>query len=204
MRPLPSASRVSSSERRLYSRVRELLDPVLANPPEDPEQVRGLSEFNSEVEKAWGERGYATLGNDGGRVPLVVTRHVTYNLLLLLRERGGRYDMLLSNHSPLRPSPLSDWNALLMPAFRDVRELLEHLRDDVMRQVGERAEDLERAAHAEAFEWAVNQILTNDERPGDDLGRIRSARWPRARSARSLPPAGPSRISSTTSLRSCR
>jgi hypothetical protein len=164
-RPLPSASRVSSSERRLYGRVRELIQ-AGASASQDAER---LAAYESHVEETWANTGYAALCADDGDLPLPVTRHTTYNLLLLLRKRGDRYDLLLSNHSPQRRSPLSDWNTLLMPAFRGVRELLEHLRDDVIRQATERAEDFERAAHAELFEQAVNRILLGDGRVGDDL-----------------------------------
>ena len=122
-----------------------------------PEQEAAVKTFRDEVESMSPAEAYATLGNDAGEVPLPVNRHETYNLLLLLRERAGGYDVLLSNHLPLRPSPLSDWNTMLLPAFKDVRALLEHLRDDVMRQVQERAEDFERAAHAQAFEQAIEQ-----------------------------------------------
>jgi hypothetical protein len=165
VRPLPSASRVSSSERRLYSRVLRLLREAQSEDAENP----ALLEFGEYVDRTWAAAGYAALCDDAGMVPLPETRHITYNLLLLLRERSGGYDILLSNHSPLRASPLSDWNTLLLPAFKDVRDLLEHLRDDVVRQVTERAEDYERAAHAEAFERAVNRILSDDGPSGDEL-----------------------------------
>jgi hypothetical protein len=168
VRPLPSASRVSSSERRLYARVRQLLQPALDGAP-SYEQAPRLHDFDRHVERIWTHTGYAALCGYDGTVPLEQTRYTTYNLLLLLRERAGGYDMLLSNHSPMRPSALSDWNTLLLPAFKDVRQLLEHLRDDVVRQVTERAEDYERAAHAEAFERAVNRILTDDGQFGNDL-----------------------------------
>jgi|GEM_PF-2517593 len=168
MRPLPTVSRVSNSERRLYSRVRQLLRPALAAEPETA-SPGPLQRFSAHVEQTWTDSGYAALCDDDGAVPLGKTRHASYNLLLLLRERNGGYDMLLSNHSPMRRSPLSDWNVLLLPAFSGVRGLLEHLRDDVVRQVTERAEDYERAAHAESFERAVNRILSDREQFGDDL-----------------------------------
>ena len=166
---LLSASRVTGSERRLHSQVRSLIGKASEDVAGKPEQEAAVKTFRDEVESMWPAEAYATLGNDAGEVPLPVNRHETYNLLLLLRERAGGYDVLLSNHSPLRPSPLSDWNTMLLPAFKDVRALLEHLRDDVMRQVQERAEDFERAAHAQAFEQAVGRILADDGGHGDDL-----------------------------------
>lgn len=178
-RRLVSASRVSSSEQRLHQRVATLIaDARQRAAPTDGARIEAFGERA----RAWWERtGYASLcdldGGDAdgatsrGTVPLPPERDTRYNLLLLLRERvdGGGYDMLLSNHSPLRPSPLSDWNALLMPAFRSARDLLEHLRDDVVRQVTERAEDFERADHAKQFEEAVNTILLHGAGPGEEL-----------------------------------
>jgi hypothetical protein len=165
---LLSASRVPSSERRLYSQVRLLLERA-SEVAEDEKREGAVAKFRKEVDDRWGKHGYATLGNEAGRVPMTENRHTSYNLLLLLRERNGDYDVLLSNHSPLRPSPLSDWSTLLLPAFKDARTLLEHLRDDVMRQVQERAEDFERAAQAHAFERAVEQVLADDGGHGDEL-----------------------------------
>jgi hypothetical protein len=165
---LLSASRVPSSERRLGSQVSLLLERA-GEEAEDEAREKEVAGFREEVDARWEKHGYATLGNDAGRVPMIENRHTSYNLLLLLRERNGGYDVLLSNHSPLRPSPLSDWSTLLLPAFKDARTLLEHLRDDVMRQVQERAEDFERAAHAHAFERAVEWILADDSGHGDEL-----------------------------------
>ena len=166
--PLLTASRVSSSERRLYSTVTKLIESERRS-CDDPERAGRIDEFREGVAEGWRDHGYVTLCEPRGRVPLNATRHTRYQLLLLAREREGRYDILLSNHSPLRPSPLSDWNTLLLPAFKDVRALLEHLRDDVLRQVRERAEDFERAAHAEAFEQAVEQILGEEGDNPDDF-----------------------------------
>jgi hypothetical protein len=158
-RSLPSASRVSSSERRLYEHVGSLIEKALRDDGGNGPQ---LAKFDAEVRETWDKSGYTQLGNAGGSVPLSPQRFASYNLLLLLRERNGRYDILLSNHSPLRPSALSDWNTLLLPAFKSARELLEHLRDDVMRQVSERAEDFDRAERAANFEQAVSRILERD------------------------------------------
>jgi hypothetical protein len=169
VRPLPSVSRVSSSERRLYEQVRRRTAEALDG---GHDQAPRVEEFARHVRRLWEQTGYAALceipePHQAPRpFPLPETRHTTYHLLMLLRERGGGYDILLSNHSPMRPSPLSDWNVFLMPAFKNVRNLLEHLRDDVLRQATERPEDFEHVAHAEAFEQAVASILDGGE---DDL-----------------------------------
>jgi hypothetical protein len=162
VRPLLSASRVAPAERRLYDTVRALLD--RAQTGSSP-AVAGLAEFREHVEKSWAETGYVSLCNADGSLPdLPAARRTTYNLLLLLRERAsGGYDILLSRHTPLRASQLGDWDTLLMPAFKDVRYLLEHLRDDVLRQVVDQAEDLELAAHVRAFEEATGRILGNTD-----------------------------------------
>jgi len=169
--PLVSASRVSSSERRLRSRVERLIlvgrEKAQATGALDDEAK--IAAFEQEVADSWSKHGYVALCNEAGDVPLPVTRHTRYHLLLLVREReGGGYDMMLSNHSPLRPSLLSDWNTLLLPAFKDVRALLEHLRDDVLRQAKERAEDIERIAHAKQFEDAVSRMLDDEEKGHGD------------------------------------
>jgi len=166
--PLLSASRVPNSERRLYSRVGELLEAGLEKADDEPAEA-AIRRFGREAARMWSSDGYVKLCDDDGLVPLPETRHTRYHLLLLVRERDGRYQLLLGNHSPLRPSLLCDWNTLLLPAFKDARALLEHLRDDVVRQVRERAEDFERAAHARAFEQAVERILSDDGAHGDDF-----------------------------------
>lgn len=170
--PLLSTSRVSSSERRLRSRVDRLIVAGRDKARGKREELERIGAFEDRVEELWEESGYVALCDDEGTVPLPVTRHTRYHLLLLVRERadGSGYDVMLSNHTPLRPSLLSDWNTLLLPAFKDVRALLEHLRDDVLRQAKERAEDVERVAHAEQFEDAVGRILDDEEKGhGDDL-----------------------------------
>jgi hypothetical protein len=164
--PLLSASRVASSERRLRSRV----DRLLLAAARRSDGATGLRAFEDSVETGWRTDGYVTLCNEAGQVPLPVTRHTRYELLVVVRERGAGYDVMLSHHSPLRPSPLSDWNTLLLPAFKNVRALLEHLRDDVLRQAQERAEDFDRLAYARAFEGAVERILDDEEGGnGDEL-----------------------------------
>jgi hypothetical protein len=169
--PLCSASRVAPSERRLRSRVEHLIRSarVAAKAGTQTVDLAKLDKFENEVTKDWNEHGYARLCNPAGDIPLPVTRHTSYHLLLLVRERGeGEYDVMLSNHSPLRQSPLSDWNTLLMPAFKDPRTLLENLRSDVLRQAKERAEDVERVAHARQFEAAVGRILDDEEKGNGD------------------------------------
>jgi hypothetical protein len=156
---LISASRITSAERRLYSHVDELLEEEEA-PGERAAEVRA---FRARVRDEWAQTGYVTLSDHGGELPIKTDRGTNYKLLLLARERPGGYDILLSNHSPLRPSLLSEWNTLLLPAFKDARALLEYLRDDVIRQIRQRAESFERVAHARAFEAAVERILADKE-----------------------------------------
>ncbi len=153
---LISASRVTSAERRLYSRVDELLQEEEGAAGGRADEIR---EFRGRVREEWTQSGYVTLCDPGGELPIETDRETNYKLLLLARERPGGYDILLSNHSPLRPSLLSEWNTLLLPAFKDARALLEYLRDDVIRQIRQRAETFERAAHARAFEAAVERTL---------------------------------------------
>jgi hypothetical protein len=164
--PLVSASRVTNSERRLRSRVDRLIA-AARGPSRAPNEVL---KFDEEVSTRWKADGYVMLCDEKRTVPLPVTRHARYELLVLLRERAGGYDVMLSHHSPFRPSPLSDWNTLLLPAFKDARALLEHLRDDVLRQVQERADDFDRLSHARAFAAAAERLLGDeDEGRGDDL-----------------------------------
>lgn len=169
IRPVVSASRVTSTERRLYNRVHELIDKEQADAALKADHRDALTRFRDHVETIWRDTGYAALCKEDDKLPLRATRHTEYNLLLLLRERDGGYDILLSNHSPMRPSQLSDWNTLLVPAVRDVRELLGNLSSDVLRQLAERADDFERAEHAQAFQRAVESILAEEGKPGDDL-----------------------------------
>lgn len=162
VRPLVSASRVSASERQLLSRVRD----DLAKAKDDG--VQGADGFSTRVETEWDANGQVALCTVDGALPdfAAVRSTVTYNLLLLLRERGDsrQFDMLLSHHTPLHPNPVANWDTLLMPAFRDVRDLLEHLRDDVVRQVADQAVDLSRARQVRAFQDAVDRILDTPER----------------------------------------
>ena len=168
VRPLVSASRVTPAERRL----RETVTGLLADSARTAgaSRVAGLSEFTAHVARTWEETGYVALCNPDGSFPaLPAARRTTYFLLLLLRERvTGGYDILLNNHTPLRPSQIGDWESLLLPAFKNVRALLEHLRDDVLRQVVDQAGDLEKAAHVRAFEEAAGRILDERGSTGED------------------------------------
>ncbi|PWW62791.1 metallophosphoesterase [Actinokineospora spheciospongiae] len=168
VRPLVSASRVTPAERRLHETVTGLLADSARTAGASP--VAGLSEFTAHVARTWEETGYVALCNPDGSFPaLPAARRTTYFLLLLLRERvTGGHDILLNNHTPLRPSQIGDWESLLLPAFKNVRALLEHLRDDVLRQVVDQAEDLEKAAHVRAFEEAAGRILDERGSTGED------------------------------------
>jgi hypothetical protein len=164
VRPLASASRVRSSERRLYARVRELLEPLLHDP--------AVATFKAFVEQRWAQTGYVALCHEDGSLPsaLKATRHLRYHLLLLLRERAdGGHELLLSHHTPMRPPAVAHWDTLLLPAFRDVRSLLERLRDDVMRQAVEHSGDLAKRERARLFEQAVNEILGGSSPEDEDL-----------------------------------
>ncbi|MFC7243033.1 hypothetical protein ACFQO7_11160 [Catellatospora aurea] len=169
VRPLVSASRVTPAERRLYDTVHKLLDDAAAQPDGD---LAGIASFRDYVEKIWADTGYVALCFADGTLPdIAPTRRTAYNLLLLLRERDdGEYDILHSHHTALRPSDVGYWNTLLLPAFQKVRNLLEHLRDDVLRQVVDQAEDLEKAKQVRAFEAAVGRILLASESDGDLWG----------------------------------
>ncbi|WP_169542219.1 hypothetical protein [Solirubrobacter soli] len=153
LRPLISASRITSAERRLRTAVGRLLN----------DAPTGADGFAEHVERTWTSSGYVPLSDaEGGLPDLPVARRLPYNLLLLLREReDGGHDLLLSHHAPITESSIASWNALLLPAFTNVRLLLEHLRDDVMRQSVEQADDAARAVRAQQFEEAVDEILDN-------------------------------------------
>lgn len=168
--PLDSVSRVSSSEQRLRENFERLIARERKSLSVGHRRNAELDKFEATSNEMWERTGYVALADDSGTVPLEPTRQLKYNLLLLVREReDGGYDVLLNNHSPKRASQLSDWNALLFPAFKSVRGLLEHLRDDVLRQAVERAGDLERAAHAQDFEEAVERILADESGDGGEL-----------------------------------
>jgi len=175
VRPLDSASRVSSAERRLYSKVRDLVKATAA----DGADADALDRYRRHFEDTWETHGYVPLCMpDGGSLGMTATREAEYRLLLLLRQSDdGSYDMLLNHHTPLTPSPIAEWDTLLLPAFMRAQSLLEHLRDDVVRQAGERAEDLEQAERARALEAAVEAILKDtggDDLWGDQIDEIAS------------------------------
>ncbi|MFL5914000.1 MAG: hypothetical protein ACJ768_25980 [Gaiellaceae bacterium] len=162
---LTSLSRVRASERRLYARVHKILDDA------DAESPGFVARFRDRVKDAWDTSGYATLSDADRQFGQLPERlHKTYFLLLLLREReDGGHDILLNHHTPIRPSSMADWNTLLFPAFREPRDLLERLRNDVMRQAVERAEDLEQAERARYFSRAVDAFLEADAEARDGL-----------------------------------
>jgi hypothetical protein len=170
VRPLISASRVTASERRLYEMVRQLLIRAAAA-TDAPEGVPGLTEFQTYFDQNWAETGYVALCGPDGMLPdLPPTRRAKYYLMLLLRERAsGGYDILLSHHTPLRPSQFGDWNTLLLPAFNSVQRLLEHLRDDVLRLIVDQAQDLEKATQVRAFEEAIGRVLNDAGPSGEDI-----------------------------------
>jgi hypothetical protein len=171
IRPLVSASRISTAERRLYDTVGRMIERTARTA--SPAGAESLAGFKDHVERMWEDTGYVALCEKDGSLPgaLQVTRRTSYFLLLLLRERpDGGHDLLLSNHTPLQATPLGSWGTLLLPAFRNVRTLLEHLRADVLRQVVDQAQDLEKAAHVRAFEAAVGRIL-------DDAGSVEEEVW---------------------------
>jgi hypothetical protein len=168
VRPLISASRITPSERRLYRKVGELLDAAAG---QSPDAVKAsVDAFHTHMTRTWHENGYVSLCLPDGTLPdLAATRRTRYNLLLLVRKvEDGRYDVLLSHHTALRPSELADWYTLLLPAFQDVRHLLERLRDDVVRQVVDQVGDMQKAKQVHGFEKAVGWILDQPEF-GDDL-----------------------------------
>ena len=170
IRPLTSASRVSSSERRLYAKVSGLVTKALEGG--SPEHHSEVQAFAAHVAELWRTEGYAALSFPDGKLPHLgkPTRQNRYYLLLLLRETVGRnYEMLLSKHSSLRPSEIAEWDTLLMPAFGNVRNLMERLRIDVVRQVVTQAEDLERARSAKTFDAAVDKIQTSARYLQDDI-----------------------------------
>jgi len=170
IRPLVSASRVSSAERRLYAKVSDLVAAALKDqPPEGHSQV--LS-FAGHVANVWKKDGYAPVVMPDGTLPHLgeAVRQNRYYLLLLLREtESGNYEMLLSRHNALRPSEVAEWDTLLMPAFGKVRDLMERLHRDVVRQVVTQAEDMKRASSARTFEDAVERIQAGGGNLADDI-----------------------------------
>lgn len=170
IRPLKSASRVSAAEHRLYAKITRLVAEALINGP--VEKREKVQEYADYVAAVWSRDGYAPISYPDGDLPDLglPTRQNRYFLLLLLREVEGRnYEMLLSRHTAVRPSEVAEWDTLLMPAFGSVRELLERLRLDVVRQVATQAEDMKRASNAKEFAATVERILTGTGTLEDDI-----------------------------------
>lgn len=147
--PLLSASRVSDGERRLYQDVRKIIASELSSLREkgvanSEPSISALSDFDKSVVAFYREHGYARvtpgpelrgeLGSSNAASIFERPRKLKrYNFLLLLRERGDCVEILLNNHRPLRHPRIANWDTLLMPAFRSVDDLLDHLGNDVAR-----------------------------------------------------------------------
>ena len=163
--PLQSASRISPAERRLLSQVQSTL--TLATQA----KAQGAAELADQIATTWDEAGYVALCRPDGSLPgLTSPRFLSYFLLLLVREGpNGGYELLLSRHTPLRPSAVGYWDTLLLPAFKSVQELLQRLRDDVLRQVVGKAADMDKAKSAQRFEQAVAKLIEDAESQEKDL-----------------------------------
>jgi hypothetical protein len=170
-RPLVSASRVSAAEQRLHIAVKRLLADERERA--DEELSSQIGRFDEYVDQVWQRDGYVPLTFADGTIPRMrVTRFVRYNLLLLLRRRpgsGSEYELLTSHHTPLQPPRLGDWNSVLLPAFTSARNLLEHLRDDVVRQVADQAGDLRKARDAKQLQEAVENVFAAHTEPDRDV-----------------------------------
>jgi hypothetical protein len=171
-RPLLSASRIKASERRLYGKVTGLIAKALRDDQIADREKEEIREFADYVADLWESDGYTPVSWPDGRLPRFgpPTRFNRYYLLLLLREiEGHHYEILLSRHNPLQASTIGEWDALLMPAFTSVRNLMERLHNDVVRQVVVQAEDVDRAANAKMFDDAVERIQTSLGNAQDDI-----------------------------------
>lgn len=190
-RPLVSASRVGVPERRLYAKVNDLV--AAAHRRTKSSERTAIERFSEHVNELWEREGYVPLCLPDGRLPRLSEgpNPHRYNLLLLLREaEAGRYEILLSRHTPLRPNSIGDWDTLLLPAFTNIRALLQRLHDDVIRQVVEQAEDLEKAASAKEFEAAIQRILDNDGNTEEDVWQDQVREVGIAKSAKISPTNG--------------
>lgn len=186
-RPLHSASRVTPGERRLYTKVSELVHKALTDPdPRADIRPASVQEYARHVSQMWLDDGYAALSMpETGKLPTLglPDRTNRYYLLLLLRETEGRnYELLLSRHNPVRPSNVAEWGTLLMPAFSSVRDLLQRMQLDVVRQIAVQAEDFARAESAQRFEAAIEQIEKGDGTLVDDIWQdqireLNTANW---------------------------
>lgn len=166
---LISASRVSTSERRLYSRMSELVAHALTHSSDDAAEIRAFADYAAST---WEDHGYVPSTFRDGHSPSLgkPTRFNRYYLLLLLRETlPGNYEILMSRHNPLRPSEFAEWDTLLMPAFSSVRDLMARLHSDVIRQVVTQAEDIDRAAGARSLDAAVELIQGGGGNLQDDI-----------------------------------
>jgi hypothetical protein len=190
-RPLISGSRVSVPERRLLSKVSDLI--AAAHRRTKSSERPAIERFSEHVTDTWARQGYVPLCLPDGRLPRLSEgpNPHRYNLLLLLREaEDGRYEILLSRHTPLRPNPIGDWDTLLLPAFANIRALVQRLHDDVIRQVVEQAEDMEKAASAKEFESAIQRILDNEGNTEEDVWQDQVREVGIARSAKISPTNG--------------
>jgi 3',5'-cyclic AMP phosphodiesterase CpdA len=134
-RPLVSASRITPAENRLYFAMKKYLKQHLNLKSATTAQKAEIRRFEKYVDENMKEHGYVPIcGKDGQRLAfLAPERYTRYYLLLLLRE-GIEPSILLNRHLPLRLSQLADWDTLLVPAFRSIHELLQRLREDLIRQ----------------------------------------------------------------------
>jgi len=167
--PLISASRVSTSERRLYNRMSGLVARALADGLGDAGEIHDFADYAATV---WEDHGYVPSTFADGQPPSLgtATRFNRYYILLLLRETvGGNYEILLSRHNPLRPNEFAEWDTLLMPAFSSVRDLMTRLHGDVIRQVVMQAEDMDRASSARSLDTAVELIQRGGGNLQDDI-----------------------------------
>ncbi len=190
-RPLISASRVGVPERRLHAKVSDLVA-VAHRRTKSPDRPM-IEQFSEHVTQTWEQEGYVPLCLPDGSLPRLSEgpNPHRYNLLLLLREaEAGRYEILLSRHTPLRPNSIGDWDTLLLPAFTNIRALLQRLHDDVIRQVVEQAEDMEKAASAKEFEEAIQRILDNDGNTEEDVWQDQVREVGIAKSAKISPTNG--------------
>ncbi len=169
--PMQSASRISPAERRLLSRASSVFSGASPAPPSSAP----IPTLSDELATTWDRAGYVPLcRQDGSGHGLESVRSLRYYLLLLVREGpAGGYEMLLSRHSPLHPSSVGDWDTLLLPAFKSAQGLLEHLRDDVLRQVVGKAADMHKAKSAQQFESAVGELIGKGESQDEELWQDR-------------------------------
>ena len=133
-RPLVSASRITPAENRLYFAMKKYLKQQFKLATTTAQRAE-IQRFERYVDENMKEHGYVPIcGKDGQRLAfLAPERYTRYYLLLLLRE-GFESSILLNRHLPLRLSQLADWDTLLVPAFHSIHELLQRLREDLIRQ----------------------------------------------------------------------